>query len=665
MAISSDAAIAIKEFDVWAGSSPLILDVNWQIMPNERWALLGGNGCGKSTLLRAIAEAAGGETFEEGGDLSISPSLQLGMLEQTAVTGAETSVRDEVMSRMGAFQSAKAALKAAESALESGSGDASELDALEKAQAAFESAGGFAVEGRVSKVLKGLGFAEAEFDRPCSSFSGGWQMRIGLARLLLSDPSLLVLDEPTNHLDAAARRWLGEYIGAYKGTVLVVSHDEPFIQAAADSIAEVIGGRLELYKSTTHSKFLVERDERQARALATVSAQEREAKRLQDFIDRMGAKASKAKQAKDRQGKLDKLEVQMEAARKLVAGERHQPKLTLARPPPCDSVPLTLTDANLRHPQGSQDILSNVDLRLEKGMRLVVRGPNGAGKSTLLKALAGTLPMDGGEARSVDERLRLGVFAQDLAQELPQDRDAYEYVADTVRKDDPSIDDTRIRTVMGSLGLTGEKATRRIGALSGGEKARVALAVFCLTPCNVVLFDEPSNHLDVFAIEALVSALDEYEGCLVVISHDRAFCEAIRCSHVAYVANGRVSVEERELRPSDFSVSDRGVANVDAELAAEAAAEAAARDPVAEKAAREVERRLQKARSQAPKKLKEVEKKIEKAEAELEELDGELMRVGADASKALELTQKRSEVEASVEALYEQWEELEGLLEPA
>ena len=185
MAISSDAAIAIKEFDVWAGSSPLILDVNWQIMPNERWALLGGNGCGKSTLLRAIAEAAGGETFEEGGDLSISPSLQLGMLEQTAVTGAETSVRDEVMSRMGAFQSAKAALKAAESALESGSGDASELDALEKAQAAFESAGGFAVEGRVSKVLKGLGFAEAEFDRPCSSFSGGWQMRIGLARLLL------------------------------------------------------------------------------------------------------------------------------------------------------------------------------------------------------------------------------------------------------------------------------------------------------------------------------------------------------------------------------------------------------------------------------------------------------------------------------------------------
>jgi ATP-binding cassette subfamily F protein 3 len=215
MMASSDAAIAIRNLDVWAGSSPLILDVNWNVMPNERWALLGGNGCGKSTLLRAIAEAAGGESFEDG-ELQISSSLKLGMLEQTAVSGSESSVREEVMSRMTAFQSAVAALAAAEKTLEDSKAECmtAELEALETAQSDFEAAGGFAVEARVAKVLTGLGFAEAEFDRPVSSFSGGWQMRVGLARLLLSDPSLLVLDEPTNHLDAAARRWLGEYVGS-------------------------------------------------------------------------------------------------------------------------------------------------------------------------------------------------------------------------------------------------------------------------------------------------------------------------------------------------------------------------------------------------------------------------------------------------------------------
>ena len=627
--------------------------------PPRRWALLGGNGCGKSTLLRAIADAASGERFETGGDLTISPSLQLSLLEQTAVSGSESTVRDEVMSRMESFQEAKAALSSAELALSAGGGDASELEALESAQAAFEAAGGFAVDARVAKVLKGLGFAEGEFDRPCSSFSGGWQMRIALARLLLSEPSLLVLDEPTNHLDAAARRWLGEYVGSYAGTVLVVSHDVPFVSAAADSIAEVVGGRLELYKSTAHSKFVQERAERQERAVATVASQEREAKRLQGFIDRMGAKASKAKQAKDRQGKLGKLEVQMEAARALVVGGGPQPRLTLAPPPACDKVPLALRGASLRHAQGTQDILTGVDLELSKGMRLVVRGPNGAGKSTLLHALAGTLPLGSVGKRQADDRLRLGIFAQDLAQELPQDRGAYEYVAETVRGDDPSIEDTRIRTVMGSIGLTGEKATRRIGSLSGGEKARVALAVFCLTPFNVALFDEPSNHLDAASINALLSALDDYEGTVVIISHDRAFCEAIRCSHVAYVANGGVKVEERDLRPSDFSEADRGIANVEGAMEGDASPSS---DPAAEKAAREVARQLQKARNAAPKKLTVVQQKIEAAENELEQLDAKMMAVGADASKALELSHEKQEVQARVDALYEQWSELEELI---
>ena len=554
---SGGAAIVLRGVDVWAGNNPLILDVNWSVMPNERWALLGGNGCGKSTLLRAVAAAARGEKTEDG-ELLIASGLRMGMLEQTAVSGAETTVREEVMSRMGAFQKAKLELDAAVEGCVTG--DECELERLEKAQSDFEAAGGYEVDARVSKVLQGLGFETSEFECTCSSFSGGWQMRIGLARLLLSEPELLIMDEPTNHLDASARRWLGEYVGAYAGTVLVVSHDEEFVTRAADSIAEVAGGRLDLYKSVPYSKWREERAERQARAVATVEAQERERKRMQGFIDRMGAKASKASQAKDRQGKLEKLEKMMQASKSLVLTERKLPKLRLAKPPACGMAPLTLKDASIRHPQGVQDIITGANLQVGKDMRLILRGPNGAGKSTILKALSGSLDLPS-EVRVTDDRLVLGVFAQDLAQELPQDVSAVEYVAEAVQAHDSSITDERCRTVMGSLGLVGEKATRQIGNLSGGEKARVALATFCLTPCNVLLLDEPTNHPDVEAIAALLDAIAEYTGAIVVISHDRAFCEAIECTHVGYVSGGQITVEERSLRDEDFSEADRGVVN--------------------------------------------------------------------------------------------------------
>ena len=566
------AAIVCRGVDVWAGNNPLILDVNWSIMPGERWAIQGTNGCGKSTLLRAIGTAARGETgnTEDDGVLQVSSSLRMGMLEQTAVSGSDKSVREEVVSRMVRYQAAKQALDAATEECVIGSSE--ELDCLDKAQVEFEACGGYQIEARISRVLQGLGFQPVEFDSKCSSFSGGWQMRIGLARLLLSEPELLIMDEPTNHLDASARRWLGDYVGGYDGTVLVVSHDAEFVRRAAESIAEVAGGRLQLYKSCSFDKFLTERDERQARVVATVEAQERERKRMQDFIDRMGAKASKATQAKDREGKLRKLAVEQAATKALLIGEQRKPALTLARPPSCGMAPLALRGANIRHPLGSVDIISGAQLEVLKGMRLILRGPNGAGKSTILKALSGQIPLGAGQ-RFEDDRLELGFFAQDLAQDLPQDMAACEYVADTVRSADPSITDESCRTIMGSLGLIGEKATRQIGSLSGGEKARVALATFCLTPCNVILLDEPTNHLDVDAVAALLEAIGKYEGAVVVVSHDRAFCEAIEATHVGYVADGKISVAERSLRETDFSEEDRGVVNVVAAEESESSAD--------------------------------------------------------------------------------------------
>ena len=645
------AVLNIQNLDLWAGNKPLLLDVNWQIRPNERWAIVGKNGAGKSTLLKTIAQ-----TKPNDQNLALKSKVRLGFLEQTAVSGSTRSLRDEVMSRMDAFCSAQEELKAAEAACARGKVSASDLQRLETARATFEAVDGYAVDARVSRVLKGIGFDAAEFDRPCDSFSGGWQMRIGLARLLLSEPDFLMLDEPTNHLDASARAWLGEYLSAYSGTIVIVSHDESFISSAVDSIAEIINGRIELYRSTPMIKFHQVRAERARQAISTVEAQEREARRLQDFIDRMGAKASKAKQAKDRQGKLDRLSKDMDAARVFVAGISHRPRLQMASPPACGVSLVELRDVSIRHPQSTFDILQRISLQIERGMRLVVRGPNGAGKSTLVKALAGTLDIRQGE-RLVDDRLQIGVFAQDLAQELPLDVTALDYLSERATLGVDGATFQKCRSVLGALGLSGEAANRKIGDFSGGEKARVALATFCLTPCNLMLLDEPTNHLDIEAIGALLQAVEDFKGAIVVVSHDQTFCEAIQFTHVATVADGGLILEERELRRADFS-QGRGIINSE-----ENSAEVSNLDRERVKAIARDERAIQKRRKAAPKRILVLESKIADAEAQLERIDLDLLKAGSDVELVVELNQRRFDISSSVEALYDEWAELEQMLE--
>ena len=297
------------------------------------------------------------------------------------------------------------------------------------------------------------------------------------------------------------------------------------------------------------------------------------------------------------------------------------------------------------------------DFKIERGMRLVVRGPNGAGKSTLVKALAGTLPLSEGK-RIEDDRLALGYFTQDLAQDLDQSRVAIELVMEEVRKYDPLLPDSAGRAVLGALGLRGEMVMRRIGDLSGGEKARVALGIFCLVPHNVLVLDEPSNHLDVGAIKALETALAKYTGTIVVISHDRPFCEALSATHVAYVIDGGVKMEERPLRDSDWvatstvAIEDENVVAAAAVAADSSAAAAAPVDPEARRRA-----------GKAPGMIKKLEAKIGDAEGKMAALDEEMMEKGSDLDFLKEAGVKREELQGKVDAFYEEYEELELLLE--
>ena len=273
---STGAAVEITSVRLSIGNNDVMSDVNWTILPKERWALVGRNGAGKSTLLRAIT-GTGGElvSISEGG-ISIAKKARMGYLEQKGVSGSVMTVREEVSSRMDRLKAASDAMDKAEKAVSAGDTSDQMLVELEQASVEFEAAGGFTVEQKIANVLKGLGFIEEDYDRLCAEFSGGWQMRIALARLLLSEPDLLLLDEPTNHLDKGAREWLGNYLSNYDGTLLVVSHDTNLLQVAVSSIAEVRSGSVELYKSRSHDQWVIERDERVRQAQALWDANQKE-----------------------------------------------------------------------------------------------------------------------------------------------------------------------------------------------------------------------------------------------------------------------------------------------------------------------------------------------------------------------------------------------------
>jgi ATPase subunit of ABC transporter with duplicated ATPase domains len=724
------AAIVLDDVAVRRGPVELLSGVSWRVLPGERWGIVGPNGAGKSTLLGAILGVHESTT----GGIAVKEDASVGYLEQTGVGGSSSTVREEVMSRMGDLASAQAELDAATAAVEGGDYSEDALERMGAAQEDFEDKGGYTAEETVAKVLGGLGFdVKSDLDRPCGDFSGGWQMRIALARLLLSGPEMLLLDEPTNHLDSAARSWLATYLADYEGTLVLVSHDTAMLKRACDSIAEVVGEqpradrpaghgrRLEAYKSCSFDKWRQQRAERAAQWVTEYEKQKVEEADLEDFVRRFGAKASKAAQAKDRERKLERLREVMrprppddivQLAKTLAdetealkqASRDDAPKtnlgdtvaspllstrtktyLKLPTPPECGKMPVELKGATFGWPpressaprakraRRSDDeleledidvdvkpIVRDANLAVERGMRIVVRGANGAGKSTLVKAVAGALPLIAGERRC-DDRLSLGFFRQDLSQELDQEATALEVVLRGTRKDgDAMTSEKQGRDTLGALGLRGEMALRKVGSLSGGEKARVALACFVLVPNNVLILDEPSNHLDVDTVAALANGLNAFEGAVIVVSHDRAFVDELKPTHVATVADGAVSLEKRDLTDADWDVSsidERGTPAADAVVVADEPAPAPAVEVVEDDKTR-------KKRHNAPKRMEKLEALIADAEAAVAAIDAD-MAAERDAGALMGLQEKRDATQADADKFWAEYGELEELLAAA
>mmetsp|Transcript_16434 Transcript_16434/g.53508 ORF Transcript_16434/g.53508 Transcript_16434/m.53508 type:complete len:632 (-) Transcript_16434:324-2219(-) len=558
------ADVLFEDVSIRRGPVELLSGVTWKVMPRERWGVAGENGVGKSTLLKV----ASGELPSASGRALLRRGARLGYLEQTAVSGSNASVFEEVVSRMPEVHRARERLAKKEDGAE---------DDLEFALTGHET------EAKAAKVLRGLGFRQDQFRARCDELSGGWQMRVALARLLLSEPEICFLDEPSNHLDGAARTWLASTLADFGGTLILVSHDVTLLSAACDNIAEVVGeaGRasLELYKGFRYDEYLSERSARAKRWVATYERQVVKAKELEAFVDRFGAKASKAAQAKDRAKKLEKLRNEMpspppKSVRDLAAAFNEEDesdggvlgpsssktRFELPAAPKCGEIPVAFSNAAVGYYSSENDaalattIVRNATFEIPRGARVAVRGPNGVGKSTLGKAIAGVLPLLSG-SRVADERLKVGYFTQDLSQELDPAMTALEVATKgtTDRPESEVPSPTKARSVLGALGLGQDAALRKVGSLSGGQKARAALASFALAPgCNLYVFDEPSNHMSLDACEALLGALKNYDGTLVVISHDKTFLSRLDPTHVLTVAEGTAYLEDRGLQDHDW-----------------------------------------------------------------------------------------------------------------
>jgi ATP-binding cassette subfamily F protein 3 len=615
-----------------------------------------------------------------------------GYLPQTAVAGSNKTIYDEAASAMTAIQEARVVLEQAQDSVTNDPLSELNLRKLDAATARYEAVGGYTQEQTVATVLRGLGFDTNFRNRRCDELSGGWQMRVALARLLLSQPSLLILDEPSNHLDVNARNWLANYLKTYDGgAMILVTHDVTLLQSVSH-ICEIVGGTLQTYKSCSYSQY---EEEKKARAEAAASEYERNretAAKLQRFVDRFGASATRASAAQSRVKQLERMKQRglLDAPTLLATHHQTRFKPSVQLPDPPRAIGETLLSLQQAQVGWTGPLVSNIDLKIKRGMKLLIRGPNGAGKSTILAALCGKLKLLQG-TRTENEQLRyvgvcllecymcmyrgmrshyflllyflfcsLGVFTQDLAQELDNHARAVDLVLAHAREGPHGnvlVSEQDARSIMGRLGLGGEKPLRRVGDLSGGEKARVALSMFCLTANNCILLDEPSNHLDVECISALAEALSGWgkeDGAVVVVSHDRAFCRMIGFTHIGTVQNGSLTVEERALREGDWNMfdSETTTSSVDNN----------AREKVSTSSQPQVDRRLQKLAYNAPKRIAQLEELIQGIECKVATLEEEMIAHGSNMEKLMELTEKKDELDQKLASYMQEWEELEELL---
>jgi ATP-binding cassette, subfamily F, member 3 len=626
----------------------LFSDISWRIGKQDRIGLVGENGSGKSTLLKII----GGVEEPSSGTVWKSKGCSVGYLPQEFFAVQGKTLFTEVMSALDELQDMEREMREINDTLGSCGDDDSHhmlLERLGELQEEFRSKGGYSREATVGNVLSGLGFVPSDWERECGTFSGGWQMRIALAKLLLQRPNVLLLDEPTNHLDLDARNWLEGYLKIYPFSVILVSHDRFFMDQVCSRIAEVWNGTVTDYPCN-FSRYLQERDERVSRLREAKQRQDEEIAKIEEFISRFRSKADKASLVQSRMKQLDRIE------RISVPPERKRIRFSFPEPPRSGRVVLELKDVTKVY--DDLVVLDAVSLTVERGERISLVGHNGAGKSTLMRVLAGGSILTG--ERVVGTNVLLDYFAQDQASSMDGTRTVYEEMLAAAPYDRVPC----LRDMLGAFLFSGDDIHKRVEVLSGGEKSRLALARMLLKPSNLLLLDEPTNHLDLFSKDVLLEALQSYAGTVVFVSHDRYFINAL-ATRTIEVGDGKIRSfpgnYEEYLEKSGAQVSGLpGVPSRTVTMNASSVKEPVCSIKQERIFSREEAKRQQREERSRQKKLEDLESRIVEVEERLASLEKDMERPDyfRDASRAREGARKHAEMADLIASLYDEWEAL-------
>jgi ATP-binding cassette subfamily F protein 3 len=623
----------------------VILD-NAQLAVNsgEKVGLIGPNGTGKTTLFRIIEGIEGIDK----GRVEVRTRAQVGVLRQE-VAASERSVLAEVVEGDEELVHLRGERVRLEGLLASAeeSGEQERLSMrLGEINHRLEGIGAYEAEARAGTILMGLGFSREEFDQPLNAFSGGWRMRVALARLLFSCPDLLLLDEPTNHLDIESVTWLEKFLIHFPGTLMVISHDRAFLNRVAGVIVELEGARLIRYLGN-FDRYLEQREAYIEQLVKAAAQQEKRVAELERFIRRFRAKATKARQAQSRVKMLEKIKPVEK-----IATPAKAPKIRLPDPPASAYETLNVRDLSKRY--GTNQVFSGVNLTLFRGEKIGLLGPNGAGKTSFLKIVSGKLEPTGGRAAPGD-RVRVGYFAQHALDALETNQTVMESAAAVAR---PDVGKTELRTLLGGFLFSGDAVFKRVSVLSGGERSRLALARLFLSGANLLLLDEPTNHLDMEARTALEEALEAYAGTLVLVAHDRELLEAVCESY--WVA------EESTIRPLESSLDvylEAVTARRQGEKEAPDAKSSVRRnDRETKRRAAEMRNRLHRETRDLRKKAEDLEERIHRLESEEEDLQMKLAEPGlydeANKKKLMDLMAQHQEVTKNLQADMTAWEKI-------
>jgi ATP-binding cassette subfamily F protein 3 len=509
-------------------------DVSLQVNRGDRIGLVGPNGAGKSTLFALLL----GDVSPDKGTIAIEKNATIGFLPQETAAAGDETVLELALAVSPALVHAQKVIKEHEAAV-AGIVDPGADAAYHNALHVFDEHGGWELEPKAKRVLAGLAFRETDFDRPARALSGGWIMRAHLARLLVMEPDLLLLDEPTNHLDLESLQWFQEYLKNYPGAIVMISHDREFLNQLVGGIVEIAHSKLVRYRGDWDS-YVEQKAAREEQQLAAYKNQQKEIASLQLFADRFRAKASKASQAQSKLKQIDRM-------KRIAAPVARGKTIKFHFPQPVRSGLRVITLKNVDHAYGDVVVYRGMQFHAERGQRTVLVGPNGAGKSTLLKLIAAVLPVQHG-VRALGHNVRTGYFSQNRIDVLNPKHTVLESALDAPNP----VSEQTARTVLGSFLFRGDDVFKSVAVLSGGEKSRLALVRLLLDPPNLLLMDEPTTHLDVGSIDALIGALKQYHGTLIFISHDVHFIRAIATSVLHITAGANRTGGKLTFYPGDY-----------------------------------------------------------------------------------------------------------------